>query len=102
MVRGEAVRDAVQIGNVLRTPRWKYFANRQELYDLEADPGERRDLAGDESELAGDLRRRTRRLQHRNKLLFNEFQEGLATSGETVDLTPEEIENLKALGYLGE
>ncbi len=100
VLRGEAVRDAVQIGNVLRTPRWKYFGKRQELYDLEADPGERRDLAEREAGLAEDLRRRTHRLQRRNKLLFTEFQERLASGGETVGLTEKEIEALKALGYL--
>lgn len=43
----------------LLTPRWKYIAaNRPELYDWVADPGETRNLAETEAEIAADLRAR--------------------------------------------
>jgi arylsulfatase A-like enzyme len=52
-----------QAGNgdlALRQGRWKYIAAKQEggsgqLYDLEADPGETRDLAADQSTIAAAL-----------------------------------------------
>ena len=48
----------------LRTERWKFVDNvsdRNELYDLEADPHELVNVATDRPEVAADLGRRLRR-----------------------------------------
>jgi arylsulfatase A-like enzyme len=88
------------VGNVaLRTVlsrRWKLIEDRAsgrlELYDLEADPGERRDLAADQPRSASALATRFRILED-------------AASGrlpETADpLDDETRDALRSLGYLG-
>ena len=80
----------------IRTPAWKLIASRSgrvELFDLAADPGERRNLA-------------RVRAAERDRLLaaLREWQAGqrpLAPPGPELALEDEEVERLKALGYLG-
>lgn len=77
----------------LRTGRWKYILGGfedEELYDLDADPGEERNLAGEERRTAGRLRAEARR--------FLEEVEFEVLDEDT--LSPELRESLRALGYL--
>jgi len=63
--------------------------DRTQLYDLETDPAERRDLSASNPDLVRDLRAR--------------LDAHVATRRETrdaPDFTPEEVERLRALGYL--
>jgi arylsulfatase A-like enzyme len=65
-----------------------------ELYDLAGDPGERRNLAGSRPVTVAFLRQELER--------FRELQAVLARrdGGASLTLTPEELEQLKALGYI--
>jgi arylsulfatase A-like enzyme len=69
-----------------------------ELFDLAADPDELHDLA---AERPGDVARLRNRLR-----VFQDYAEALFPRDGSVfnpaDLSPEQIENLKALGYLGD
>ncbi len=98
--RNLPVRQAVHIHNVLRTERWKYFLEGNRLYDLDADPGETRNVL---RKTDGFDRRRWRRFlrraQERDRRLFEEHETSAPRRGE-VELTEEEIDELKALGYL--
>jgi arylsulfatase A-like enzyme len=60
----------------------------QTLFDLRTDPGERVDVAANRPEVVARLREQ---LDH--------FQQGPAT-GNAVNLTPEQIEKLRSLGYV--
>ncbi len=63
---------------------------REELYHLEVDPGEQRDVAGERPD---ELRRMRERMEA--------FRDALpVATGGTVTLTEEEIEELRALGYV--
>jgi arylsulfatase A-like enzyme/Tfp pilus assembly protein PilF len=76
----------------LRDGRWKYIqAPRPELYDLEADPGETRDLARQMPARAETLRNRLA------TLLAREREVKTDAAGVPADL----LEKLGALGYLG-
>ena len=76
----------------LRDGRWKYIqAPRPELYDLEADPGETRDLAGE--------------MPAREEALRNSLAAHLAhereVKSDAAGVPPDLLEKLGALGYLG-
>jgi arylsulfatase A-like enzyme/Tfp pilus assembly protein PilF len=76
----------------LRDGKWKYIqAPRPELYDLEADPGETHDLAGEMPARAAALR---------NGLAAHLAHErGVKT--DAAGVPPDLLEKLGALGYLG-
>ncbi|MFH1279161.1 MAG: sulfatase-like hydrolase/transferase [Candidatus Eisenbacteria bacterium] len=65
------------------------------LFDLEQDPGERRDLAGDRPESAAEM----------SRILVDWYRGALERTGgsvqggETVDMEHEVVEQLRALGY---
>ncbi len=77
--------------------RYKYILNlpegREELYDLETDPKERKNLAGELPQVASDLKQSLRSFEHKAETYPREF-------AETVRLTREQAEELKALGYV--
>lgn len=78
----------------LRAGRWKYIrAPREELYDLDADPGETVNLFAEDTERAEDL------ADDLAAMLGDDLVRpaGLA---EAAPLDPEEAEKLRALGYL--
>jgi len=76
----------------LRDGRWKYIqAPRPELYDLEADPGETRDLAAEMPARAEALR---------NGLAAHLARER-AVATDAAGVPPDLLEKLGALGYLG-
>jgi arylsulfatase A-like enzyme len=77
----------------VRAGRWTYLlggALGEELYDLEADPDESRNLTEDERRKARELRAEARRFGR--EVPFTVLEEGA--------LPPEVLEQLKALGYL--
>ncbi|HET7293075.1 MAG TPA: sulfatase [Vicinamibacteria bacterium] len=67
--------------------------DRAELYDLLEDPGEKRDLAGDQAPLVAALRRRLAELEARTAVSEREYAPAVA-------MTRERAEELKALGYV--
>ena len=66
----------------------------QRLYDLAADPGERDDRAAAEPILAAFLR------QALQESIARLARRPLATTADQPEMTREQCENLKALGYL--
>lgn len=77
--------------------RYKFILNlpegKEELYDLEADPKERNNLAADLPELVSDLKQQLRTFEHKAPTHPREF-------AEAVSLSREKAEELKALGYV--
>jgi arylsulfatase A-like enzyme/Flp pilus assembly protein TadD len=70
--------------------RYRYVrAPREELYDLERDPGERSNVAGRETQLVGKLREALDRLTSGSKVAV------------PADVAPEDYERYAALGYVG-
>ena len=69
-----------------------------QLFDLAADPGETRDLAGEQPELAAELAARIREQRERDSALAPV----LAGLAEAHEFTPDEEESLRELGYLGD
>ncbi len=79
----------------LREGRWKYIqAPRPELYDLQEDPGEMRNLAADQPARAEALRAALSRRLAQERTIADAAP---STSGVPADL----LEKLGALGYLG-
>jgi arylsulfatase A-like enzyme len=80
----------------VRTPAWKLIASQSgklELYDLASDPGERENLAEVREEVRDRLRGALEEWRSR--------QRPVAQSGPELAFEAEEIERLRALGYLG-
>jgi len=75
-------------GTSVRTPRWKWV--RGQLFDLENDPGETRDLSGELPEREAQLRRLRDHLVGRTG----------APSGERVEIDEALRERLRSLGYV--
>ncbi|MCZ6779074.1 MAG: sulfatase-like hydrolase/transferase [Acidobacteria bacterium] len=93
----ETRQPALQFGwsalSALRAGGWKYIsAPREELYDLETDPGEVRNLAARELQRVGEMRSRLERIRA-----------GLAPAREAEAVRPEgELRRqLESLGYIG-
>lgn len=77
----------------LRSARWKYLAGddgTEELYDLAADPGETRNVAGERRETARRMR----------SILRERLDELPLKVLEPQKLSPAMREELEALGYL--
>jgi arylsulfatase A-like enzyme len=75
----------------LRSGRWKYLSGREpELYDLQSDPDETRNLAAAQPKVARELAAVARRLLAEHPL----------TVLDAGELAPELREQLRALGYL--
>jgi arylsulfatase A-like enzyme len=77
----------------VRDGRWKLiqtFDTEPELYDLEADPGETRNLAEAEPEIVGRLR----------PLALAAIQHKLESRSEQAALSPETVQKLRELGYI--
>ena len=77
---------------VVREGRWKYIqAPRPELYDLQSDPGETRDLSAPEAARANAMRAALGRILDKER----------AAGSSAAPLSPELMEKLGALGYVG-
>jgi arylsulfatase A-like enzyme len=94
------VRDAIHMYSVLRTDRYKYDPGRNELYDLASDPLERTNISAHSGELLHRFDDRVRHLTGRDEELHQAFQSRLERRPEPLHLTPDEIEDLRKLGYL--
>jgi arylsulfatase A-like enzyme/Flp pilus assembly protein TadD len=78
----------------LESERFHYIdAPKPELYDLEADPGETRNIAADQPATVAVLKEKMRALLARNPFALREAGAG--------NLTPDAQEKLRALGYFG-
>jgi len=78
----------------LRSERYKFIqAPRQELYDLEEDPGETRNLAAERPEVVSDFVAEMRRL---------EAERARAETRDEPPPDPETVARLRALGYVTE
>ncbi len=82
----------------VRTREWKLIEATAppavELYDLASDPGETRNVAADNRRVVADLRQRL--------ATWRDAQQPVEAADVEVELSPEEVERLKALGYLGD
>ncbi len=80
--------------------RWKLVedlsSGTTRLYDLVGDPGETQDVALERAELAAELRAKMEALEGRAKQASELFEGG----GE-IELSPETLERLRELGYVG-
>ena len=94
-----------QLKGVIKDNRWKYILTEksrlrnvikdgpEELYNIEADPWELHDLAGEEKEILKKLRDRCR--------TYSEYcRNNAITSMPVEDLDSETLEQLKFLGYI--
>jgi arylsulfatase len=90
------VRDAVSLGNALRTDRWKWIGEGGELYDVESDSQERVDLAAGDQATAEQLASRLRILSEEDR----KARASDDTPPAPVELDDAKREELKALGYL--
>ena len=81
----------------LRTTKFKYIdAPRPELFDLEADPEEKRNIVQENGSMAASLEGRLEREYHR---FSSRDGQGQAPEPEAID--PERMERLRSLGYVG-
>jgi arylsulfatase A-like enzyme len=99
VVRGARVRRVAHIYNIVRTERWKYFGREGRLFDLVEDPKETRDVAADHPDLVENLERVSRELIERDHEARRRL-DGTERTDTRVELTSEEIQHLKSLGYL--
>ncbi len=77
----------------IRTDEWKYVLSpRPELYDLKKDPDEMRNLAAKRPEVVSRLKKELEELKK---------EDSSSRALPIKELTPEEKEKLRALGYLG-
>jgi arylsulfatase A-like enzyme len=96
-------RDVLQVGNFWGPPFWGWRQGnhklivgperRTELYDLGADPGELRDRSEPDDARAREM------LERMNAALRSMAAHGGERGGE-VELTPEQLERLRSLGYV--
>ncbi len=75
---------------------WDETKDAYELYELAQDPGETRDLVGDQGALRDDLAGQLRSLR-----AWSRDVAAQGPRGEALPLTPEKRDELQALGYLG-
>jgi arylsulfatase A-like enzyme len=77
--------------------KWKYIVTlpkkKEELYDMEADPQERVNLATKNAALVADMRTRLEDFEKNARVFKREF----ATPAR---ISPEQAEKLKSLGYI--
>ena len=90
------IRDWLEFGPLERPAPYD-VAPTAMLFDWRADEAEAHDLAGQHPEVVADLTRRMQEAARRGREIAKTF----ATSGE-LKLSPEEIERLRQLGYVGE
>jgi arylsulfatase len=102
---GRPQREFVTFSRGIRTADWKLISVKNEqsrLFDLNADPGERRDLARSHRKRRLTLEGQLRTLQDRQLRQREAFQQRIegAESAPTPRATESELEQLRALGYI--
>jgi arylsulfatase A-like enzyme len=86
------------VEHVVRDGPYKFWCRpdgRRELFDLRRDPLELRDVAADHSDVAQRLEQRLAQWLHEEEVLRQ-----VVAQAPTRELTPEVIEQLRALGYV--
>ena len=83
----------------MRSSGWKYLRRAsdgaEELYDLEQDPGEQRNLANQDTD-------RLARLRQRFDVAVKDLAPVAGAGVEELTSDPETLEQLRALGYIDE
>jgi len=76
--------------------RWKFISKgeRTELYDLEQDPGETTNLASADPQRVKKFRAAL--------IAFEQKNSPVTATSEKIEITPEQLEALRALGYVGD
>ena len=76
--------------------RWKFIskAERTELYDLQRDPGETTNLASAHPQRVKKFRAALTAFEQKNS--------PVTATSEKIEITPEQLEALRALGYVGD
>ena len=100
LAEDRSIRDAVYISGAFRTDSWKAFQRSDELYNVAEDPRERINQFGERTDIARTLRRRHDLMRQDDMRLFHQFLQRSGSSRKEVELTKEEAERLRALGYL--
>lgn len=102
VAEGRRSRTGVHFFNSLRTDRWKLLRHQGEeyLFDLASDPDEKVDLSGEHPGRVREMKQAAMELMQRDEELFSGFRMVVEAQREGVDLSPEEIEKLRALGYV--
>lgn len=96
IMEDKTIRQATHMYRVARTPSWKYYQEKRELYDLAADPAEAVNVVDRRPELVEQLGR----YLEAQLLQDKELRRDTTASAQSVDLSPEEVRQLEALGYL--
>jgi hypothetical protein len=100
VVEDRPVRHDVHLYDVLKTGSWKYFSSKKMLFKVDADPREIDNLFDQRPEIVAELEQRVRSLIKIDVEAFDAFQASLKSPTGEIELSADEIENLKALGYL--
>jgi len=100
LVEDRPVRHDVHLYDVLKVDNWKYFSSKKMLFDVDRDPREVDNIYDLRPEIAAGLEARVRDLITADIQAFDSFQASITSPSGEVELSEEEIENLKALGYL--
>ena len=100
IVDGESVQDAMHMYNVIATDRWKLLEGSRELFDLENDPEETENVWDQNPEVVKQLLDQLDTWKRRDIKNRRDFERSVAATEGDVELTQEEIEELRALGYL--
>lgn len=96
----ESPRTDIHMYSVLRTRRWKYFSEEKRLYDLEADPRERTNVYHSEMSTVHKLEERVRGLIQIDIDEFDKFTASRSDANASINLSEEQLRELRALGYL--
>jgi arylsulfatase A-like enzyme len=100
IVEDRPVRHDVHFYDVLKVDNWKYFSSKKMLFDVAADPREVVNIYDQHPEVVSMLETRVRDLIRIDIQAYDEFQAAITAPTGEVELSDEEKENLKALGYL--
>ncbi len=102
VAEGKKVRRAINIFGGMRTERWKYIpgAAGGKLFDLTADPQETKNLSLAERDMAERLKSAGREEKRLDEESYADFVATTQSTQEMPGLTREEIDELRALGYL--
>lgn len=90
------------VSQAIRAERWKFIKgkDREFLFDLHSDPREKRNLVGEEPEMAREMARLLEQATLREQGRRASFESTLGGDAPKLELSDEEIKQLKALGYL--
>lgn len=94
------VQSVTHMYDTLATEEWKLLKGPGELYDLRDDPGEITNLHARQPAVVAELTSQLERLIRRDRAARQDFDQEAASHVDRVELSPEEREQLRALGYL--